>query len=64
MHAALTATRRVSLVVTELAVIEPTELGLVLRETAPGLSVDAVKAATEARLTISDTLCDMPIGSP
>ena len=32
----LTATRRVSLIVTELAVIEPTDDGLVLRERAPG----------------------------
>ena len=31
----LTATRRVSLIVTELAVIEPTEKGLVLRERGP-----------------------------
>ncbi|MEL7174449.1 MAG: 3-oxoacid CoA-transferase subunit B, partial [Pseudomonadota bacterium] len=38
----LTAMRRVSLIVTELAVIEPTEAGLVLRERAPGVSVDDI----------------------
>ncbi len=46
----LTATRRVTLVVTDLAVIEPTEDGLVLRERAPGVEVAAIVAATGARL--------------
>jgi acetate CoA/acetoacetate CoA-transferase beta subunit len=46
----LTSIRRVDLIVTELAVIEPTERGLVLRETAPGVDVDRVVAATDARL--------------
>ena len=36
----LTATRRVSLIVTEMAVIKPTEKGLVLKERGPGCSVD------------------------
>lgn len=49
----LTSTRRVSLIVTELAVIEPTEAGLVLREVAPGVSVEAVQAATSARLIVA-----------
>ncbi len=35
----LTATRRVSLIVTEMAVIEPTEAGLVLRERGPGVTM-------------------------
>ncbi|MDR3515862.1 MAG: 3-oxoacid CoA-transferase subunit B [Azospirillaceae bacterium] len=48
----LTSVRRVDLVVTELAVIEPTEDGLVLRELAPGVTVEAVIAATEAELII------------
>ena len=38
----LTSTRRVSLIVTELAVIEPTERGLVLRERGPGVSVEDI----------------------
>jgi acetate CoA/acetoacetate CoA-transferase beta subunit len=48
----LTSVRRVNLVVTELAVIEPTEDGLVLRETAPGVSVDEVLEATAAKLIV------------
>ncbi len=46
----LTSVRRVDLVVTELAVIQPTDEGLVLVETAPGVTVDEVLAASEARL--------------
>ena len=45
----LTSLRRVTLVVTDLAVIEPTDAGLVLRERAPGVSVADVLAATSAR---------------
>jgi acetate CoA/acetoacetate CoA-transferase beta subunit len=48
----LTALRRVDLVVTDLAVIEPTATGLTLRERAPGVSVDDIRAATEAALVI------------
>ena len=55
----LTSMRRVDLVVTELAVIAPTEDGLVLRETAPGVSVDDVRAATEADLTLADEVRPM-----
>jgi len=48
----LTALRRVSLVVTELCVIEPTAAGLVLRELAEGVGVDDVLAQTSARLIV------------
>ena len=48
----LTALRRVDLVVTDLAVIEPTATGLILRERAPGVSVDDIRTATEAALVI------------
>lgn len=48
----LTAARRVSLIVTEMAVIEPTEEGLVLRERGPGVDVEAIRAATSATLLV------------
>jgi acetate CoA/acetoacetate CoA-transferase beta subunit len=50
----LTSLRRVDLIVTELAVIEPTAEGLLLREVAPGVSVQDVLAQTEARLIVPD----------
>lgn len=58
----ITAARCVSLVVTELAVIEPTENGLLLRERAPGISVEAIKAATAARLHIVGDVPEMFFG--
>ncbi|MCW2243125.1 3-oxoacid CoA-transferase subunit B [Azospirillum canadense] len=48
----LTAVRRVSLVVTDMAVIEPTDDGLVLREVAPGITPERVLEATEASLIV------------
>ena len=48
----LTATRRISLIVTEMAVIEPTEAGLELRERGPGVSVREIEEATGATLII------------
>jgi acetate CoA/acetoacetate CoA-transferase beta subunit len=55
----LTSVRRVDLVVTELAVIEPTEEGLLLRELAPGISVDDVVRATDAALIVPDRVAPM-----
>jgi acetate CoA/acetoacetate CoA-transferase beta subunit len=46
----LTAVRRVSLIVTEMAVIEPTDAGLVLRERGPGVTIEQIVNMTEARL--------------
>ena len=46
----------VSLIVTDLAVMEPTAEGLVLREVAPGWSVEEVQELTEARLIVSAEL--------
>jgi acetate CoA/acetoacetate CoA-transferase beta subunit len=57
----LTSLRRVDLVVTELAVIEPTSEGLVLKEVAPGVSRDRVLAATEASLIVPPRVPEMPI---
>jgi acetate CoA/acetoacetate CoA-transferase beta subunit len=59
-----TATRRVSLVVTDLAVIEPTPEGLLLRERAPGVSVDEIVANTGATLLIIGDVPEMPIAIP
>ena len=55
----LTSVRRVDLIVTELAVIEPTDDGLVLREIAPGVTLEQVLAATEARLIVADRVPGM-----
>lgn len=48
----LTGVACVDLIVTDLAVIAVTEQGLVLKEVAPGISVEQVLAATEAPLLI------------
>ncbi|WP_029009488.1 3-oxoacid CoA-transferase subunit B [Azospirillum halopraeferens] len=57
----LTSVRRVDLVVTDMAVIEPTADGLVLKETAPGITVRDVLAATEATLIVPPDVPVMPI---
>lgn len=57
----LTSIRVVNLIVTELAVLEPSPQGLVLKEYAPGVSVDEILKNTEARLIVSDELCEMRI---
>jgi len=48
----LTGVNVVKKIVSELAVIDVTPQGLVLRERAPGVSTDEIKKATAARLTI------------
>jgi acetate CoA/acetoacetate CoA-transferase beta subunit len=53
-----TSSRRISLLVTDMAVIEPTDLGLVLRERAPDVSIEQIIAATDANLII---LGDIPV---
>lgn len=58
-----TAARRVSLVVTDMAVIEPTAVGLLLRERVPGVSVDEIVAATGAALLIIGDVPEMPIAA-
>ena len=57
----LTSVRRISLVVTELAVIEPTEEGLVLSELAPGVTVDKVLENTAAKLIVPETVPSMQV---
>ena len=52
----LTASGRVNLIVTELAVIEVTPNGLLLKEIAPGVTMEDILRRTEASLIISDDL--------
>ncbi len=57
----ITATRRVDLVVTELAVIAFPDGRATLAETAPGVSVEQVVAATEAELVIPKAVREMAL---
>jgi acetate CoA/acetoacetate CoA-transferase beta subunit len=56
-----TSLRSVTLVVTEMAVIEPTPEGLVLRERAPGVTVEAVRAATATVLLVPAIVPEMDL---
>jgi acetate CoA/acetoacetate CoA-transferase beta subunit len=51
----------VDLIVTEAAVIEVTDDGLVLKEIGPETTVEEVINATSAKLKILDTVKQMPI---
>ena len=55
----LTAKGEVDLIVTEMAVIEVTKDGLLLKEIAPGLTAEDVQRATEAELKVSPDLREM-----
>jgi acetate CoA/acetoacetate CoA-transferase beta subunit len=57
----LTSTRPVDLVVTELAVIAFSNGCATLLETAPGISLAQVAAATQAELVIPTQVPEMPI---
>jgi 3-oxoacid CoA-transferase subunit B len=46
-------------IVSELAVIDVTPQGLVLRERAPGVSVEEIRKATAAKLTVPDNVPEM-----
>jgi len=57
----LTSIRPVDLVVTELAVVAFPDGQATLMETAPGVTVDQVVAATEAEMAVSDKVSQMAI---
>jgi len=57
----LTARRCVSKIITDLAVMDVTEKGLVLREVAPGWTAEEVQVVTEPRLLIADDLKDIDL---
>ena len=57
----LTAARPVDTVVTDMAMLKSSEQGLVLKELAPGVSVDQVVQNTEAELIIPDEVPEMPV---
>ncbi len=54
-----TATRRVTLIVTDLAVIERIDARLLLRERPPGVTVDTIVAAAAARLIVPENVPEM-----
>ena len=57
----LTSARGVDLVVTELAVIAFPQGRATLLETAPGVTVEQVLAATEAELAVAENVAQMPV---
>lgn len=57
----LTAPRCVNLVITDIAVIEVTDNGLVLKETAPGWTAEEIQALTEPKLIIANDLQQMAL---
>ena len=57
----LTAPRCVNLIITDIAVIEVTEEGLLLKETAPSWTADEVQALTEPKLIIAPDLKEIEL---
>jgi 3-oxoacid CoA-transferase B subunit len=57
----LTASRCVSLIVTDIAVIEVTPQGLVLKETAPGWTAEEVQTYTEPKMSIAPNLKEIEL---
>lgn len=57
----ITGLNCVKKIVTNLAVLDVTEEGFVLRERAPNVSVEEIKAATEGKLIIPDNVPEMKI---
>ena len=57
----ITAPRAVDTIITNLAVIDVTQNGLVLREVAPGVTVHDVCAATEASVAVGEDIREMSL---
>ncbi len=57
----VTAVNVVKMIVTDLAVMEVTEKGLLLKEVAPGLTAEDVQSVTEPKLIISPDLKEMAL---
>jgi 3-oxoacid CoA-transferase subunit B len=57
----LTGVRCVKKIVTELAVLDITEEGFVLRERAPGVSVEEIISKTAGRLVVNSDVPEMII---
>ena len=57
----ITGRRCVNLIVTDLAVIDVTPAGLVLKEIAPGWTPEEVQALTEPKLIVADDLKDFQL---
>ncbi|MCM3567500.1 3-oxoacid CoA-transferase subunit B [Neobacillus mesonae] len=57
----VTALRCVDRIYTDMAIIDVTSEGLVLKEVAPGLNAEDVQKVTEARLIVSNELKEMSI---
>lgn len=55
----LTAANEVDFIVTELCVIQKTDVGLVLKELAPGVTIDEVISKTEADLIVPEKIGSM-----
>ncbi|HEU0109386.1 MAG TPA: succinyl-CoA--3-ketoacid-CoA transferase, partial [Flavisolibacter sp.] len=57
----LTGVRCVKKIVSELAVIDVTEDGFVLKERAPGVSVEEIKSKTAGKLIVEGEIPEMKI---
>ncbi|WP_207496291.1 3-oxoacid CoA-transferase subunit B [Aridibaculum aurantiacum] len=57
----LTGVRCVKKVITDLAVIDITDAGFVLREYAPGVTIEEVKAKTAGKLIVADDVKEMDL---
>jgi 3-oxoacid CoA-transferase B subunit len=57
----ITARKSVGLIITDLAVIEVTPEGLLLKEVAPGWTVEEVQALTEATLVVAPDIKEIEL---